>query len=385
MRHIHVELARKEPTVQLPAQEGDLPPTSTPAKGPNLGAHSGVPRPFGDEEIRMQKVYQLSIFSQRGGFSEQPEGQRPPRVGMKRALEEPVAPLAHKRLHEAEAEQEEEDDDDDDVTQGEVLCSSTSEPFYSCSLLECNKDPESPAAKTPPPLPPLSPTHAPTPSRRPAQHNHDRPVPDAWAPLSPKSPPMVDPLAPHNFWSGDASAGSPVLSPEPPPAGDAPACSIGAPPHGDGSSNGTLAEQGSSCTVTVRSPSPTFPSSSPKRLSEALEWGASLESSPPEHRAPPTNGVPSSEKTPVDPRALLNGTSSSNSSAPCPAKKKLLSSSDTGDSCSEDEGPSTSKRSRLALLAPGLGLASCRGTDAKASPFWNHLLPSARENHKVSV
>lgn len=180
MRHIHVELARKEPAVQLPQQEGDLPPTSTPAEGPDLGTRSGVPRPFGEEEIRLQKVYQLSIFSQRGGFSEVAEGgtHRTSRTGLKRSLEEPLSPLAHKRLHEAT-----EEEDDVGIGQGEVLYSSTTpEPLYSCSLLECtnnnnnNKDLDSSAGKTPPrPQPPMSPTHALIPGRRPAQHNHDRP------------------------------------------------------------------------------------------------------------------------------------------------------------------------------------------------------------------
>ncbi|XP_062398717.1 atos homolog protein B [Sardina pilchardus] len=408
MRHIHVELARKEPAVQLPAQEGDLPPTSTPAEGPDLGARSGVPRPFGEEEIRLQKVYQLSIFSQRGGYSEAGEGgQRASRAGLKRSLDEPVTPLASKRLHEATATAtaSAEDDEEVDVPPAEVLCGSApAEPFYSCALLECNsnnnsnnREPEGGTARTPP-RPPMSPSYSAIPARRPAQHNHDRPVPDAWAPLSPKSPPMVDVFRS----SGDAS---PALSPEPPPGGDAPAHSIGSPPHGEGSGNGTastaiIVEQGSSCTASARSasPSPPRPSSSPKGLSEALEWAASLESTPPPAatNGAASNGARSSDKTlavgvGVDPRAHLNGSPSpsssaaaSNGSSPahCPAKKKLLSSSDTGESCSEDEGPSTSKRSRLALLAPGLGLASCRSTDAKAAPFWNHLLPSARQHHK---
>lgn len=456
MRHIHVELARKEPTVQLPAQEGDLPPpTSTPADGHDLGVArpGGVPRPFGDQEIRMQKVYQLSIFSQRGGYLGEVPGesqQRGTRVGLKRGLEDPVTPIAQKRLHEAgqeEAreevagkEEEEQQEEDGEDMQGEVLCGSTSVDSYyvrSPGAASPTAATLTTAAKTSPPRSPpsqsLSPTHTyapPYPSRRPAQHNHDRPVPDPWAPLSPKSPPMVDPHgSPHGYRSSDPSgSSSPVLSPEPPPAGDAPACSIGSPPHSNGSSNGSsngysngsnngysngsssngngtlmasVAEQGaSSWLVSSRSPSPPYPhsppssSSSPRRFLEALEWSTGLESSPPprtaDHRgasSPTTSsthgGVPSTEKTPVDPRAFLNGTYSSNPSAPCPAKKKLLSSSDTADSCSEDEGPSTSKRSRLALLAPGLGLASCRSTDAKAAPFWNHLLPSARQHHKV--
>lgn len=116
---------------------------------------------------------------------------------------------------------------------------------------------------------------------------------------------------------------------------------------------------------------------------EASEWAVGLESSPPERNATqpfgasscPAVGLPSWEKTPSN--GSLRPVSSG---APCPAKKKLLSPSDTGESCSEDEGPSTSKRSRLALVTLGtpLGSASCRGTDSKAAPFWTHLLPDAR-------
>uniref|UniRef100_A0A3B1K712 Atos homolog protein B n=1 Tax=Astyanax mexicanus TaxID=7994 RepID=A0A3B1K712_ASTMX len=79
------------------------------------------------------------------------------------------------------------------------------------------------------------------------------------------------------------------------------------------------------------------------------------------------------DKTSDPPRAILG------------VKKKLLSSSDTGESCSEDEGPSTSKRSRMALLTPGLGLAAGRSTDSKAAPYWTHLLPAAREQGKLQT
>lgn len=109
---------------------------------------------------------------------------------------------------------------------------------------------------------------------------------------------------------------------------------------------------------------------------EATEWEAGLESSPPERSATQTASSPSSSGLPLTPSP--NGLRISALGAHCPAKKRLLSPSDTGESCSEDEGPSTSKRSRRALLAPGLGPASCRSTDAKAAPYWNHLLPSAK-------
>ncbi|XP_028853120.1 atos homolog protein B [Denticeps clupeoides] len=366
MRHIHVELARKEPSVQLPAQEGDLPPTSTPSDVPESGVHRGVPRPFGEEEIRLQKVYQLSIFSQRGGFSEPSECQRLAKVAMKRSLDDPLSPVAQKRLHESEEEKDEE-------LEGELLCIPGSEPLYSVLNL---KDPENSAAKTPP-QPPLSPTHSPVPARRPAQHNHDRPVPDAWAPLSPKSPPMVDLQLLHPHRACDAGPLLTMPSVEPPPAGDVPVCSVQE-LHSEGFSNGMAVGHGTSWTT--GSPS-LYYLSDPKDPVAAMEWVTNLESSPPERKSPhppPNYGIPSSEKSPVDPHVPVLGSASGH----CPTKKRLLSSSDTGDSCSEDEGPSTSKKSRLALLAPGLGLASCRSTDAKAAPFWNHLLPSAREQNK---
>ncbi|XP_043933272.1 protein FAM214B [Protopterus annectens] len=88
------------------------------------------------------------------------------------------------------------------------------------------------------------------------------------------------------------------------------------------------------------------------------------------------NGLASSEKTPVTNKQLI--------SIPvgCPVKRKLLPSSDLADSCSEDEGPSPAKKNRVQFsqLVP----VSCRSTDAKGAPFWNHLLPSARETAKNS-
>uniref|UniRef100_A0A667WY97 Atos homolog protein B n=1 Tax=Myripristis murdjan TaxID=586833 RepID=A0A667WY97_9TELE len=281
MRHIHVELARKEAPLELPAQEGDLPPPTAPTQGLDPGVRPGAPRPFGQEELRLQKVYQLSIFSQLGGFSTSTDPHteaqpRPVRMGVKRGLEEPQ--LTHKRPHLG-------DSSDKEVLEGGVLCGPGPAPGVGVG--------SGPGPGGPGPSP---------------------------SPASPTSPP------------GPFS-----------------------PPH-----HSELQEPG-----------------------EATEWGAGLESSPPERSATQvassSNGLASWEKTPSS-----NGHRSS-FGGHCPAKKKLLSPSDTGESCSEDEGPSTSKRSRLALLAPGLGLASCRSTDAKAAPYWNHLLPSARDRPKVSI
>lgn len=364
MRHIHVELARKEPAVELPAQDGDLPLPSTRSESPESEVRRVVPRPFGEEEIRLQKVYQLSILSQRGGFGENQETLRPIRVGMKRSLEGTSVPVAHKRLF------QQGEDDDDDESDGEVLCGSGVEPLFSNSLLE-RRDSEIPRS------PPLSPSHPPIPGRRPAQHNHDRPVPDAFAPLSPKSPPMVDPQGPHSTW-GHCEGSPPTLTPrtEASTAGNIPAA-INEGPRDEGHNSADV--KGMLC-GTESSWAP-VPFSTP---AEAVEWGTTFESSPPPSEtktsstSSSSNRLSSLEKTPVEANSLISGSSNS-----CPVKKRLLSSSDTGESCSEDEGPSTSKRSRLALLAPGLGLASCRSTDAKGAPFWNHLLPSAREHTKV--
>nr|XP_046207415.1 protein FAM214B-like [Oncorhynchus gorbuscha]XP_046207417.1 protein FAM214B-like [Oncorhynchus gorbuscha] len=474
MRHIHVELTRSSKEelapVELPSQDGDLPPPAAPSQVPDLGVMRPgvvVPKPFGHEQLRLQKVYQLSIFSQLGGFSAselprtseaqpgqvQPgQVQRTDRVGVKRGQGgvQEDSHLTHKWPHLA----------GDLERDGGVLSGSgpgvgldvgmgvgmgvgvVQGPVSSCIMVDHRDSDGGLSPRSPPPAP-LSPGH--TPARRPAQHNHDRPVPDLWAPLSPKPSPMVEPHSP-------PGSRSPFPSIESPPGGDASACSLGNPGgSGEGCSSGSSLgqHQPNCCTdgprgalgaFDTRSPpggppgslSHRFlPTTDPQEPGEGREWGAKLESSPPHPSAAAfnsTNGLSSVEKTPstsslssVEKTPSTSGPSSVEktpstsslssvektpstsslssvektpstsslrgiSSGPCPAKKKLLSSSDTGESCSEDEGPSTSKRSRLALLAPGLGLASCRGTDAKAAPFWNHLLPNARDpNHTKSL
>lgn len=438
MRHIHVELPHEKAPLDLRAQEGRLPPTTAPAQG----LVPGTPRHFGQEEMRHQKVYQVSVFSPPRGFSNSPESlpdaQRPVRLGVKRGLEEPQWPAA-KRASLG-------DSSDEDALEGEVLCGpapARGVSISSESLPEAQRpvrlgvkrgleEPQWPASKRPclgdspqkhslggevlcgstpaqgmgvaagpggpnsaypfaqaeqrdsegGPLtrsPPLSPSH--NPSRRPTQHNHDRPLPDAFAPLSSKSVTVCEP--PGHYLMSSArteshngshiySAGSPVYE----------SCS-------NGSSAGHIYE-----TPVYETPNPASPTSPPGPFSpphhtemqepgEATEWEAGLESSPPERSATQaasssSKGLPSWEKTPVSGgyRLLPGGH--------CQAKKRLLSPPDAGEPCWEDERPSTSKSSRLSLLAPGLGLDACRSTDSKAAPYWNHLLPSVREQPKVS-
>ncbi|PWA15758.1 hypothetical protein CCH79_00009029, partial [Gambusia affinis] len=396
MRHIHVELTQKKAQLELPAQEGDLPPSASPMVGLDPGVRAEGPRRFDQEELRLQKVYQLSIFSQMGGFSASTGShadaqQRPCRAGYKRVLEEPQ--LTHKRSHL-------EDTLDNEVIEGGVLCGSTPAQAngngsitgpggpvspYSCMHLE-HRDSEGGLSPTSPPLSPSQ-----TPSRRPAQHNHDRPIPDAFAPLSPKSPPMCDP---HGHICDQGHSNGSLARTETANGVRTSTHLLGSPGH-DGCSNGSSGGQLSPLLYelsTYETPNPASPTSPPGPFSpphhtemqepgEATEWDIGLESSPPERsatqQATSSNGLASWEKTPSsNGHRLFSG-------GHWPAKKRLLSPSDTADSCSEDEGPSTSKRSRLSLLSSGV--TSCRSTDAKAAPYWNHLLPSTRDHPKTAI
>ncbi|MBN3311198.1 F214B protein, partial [Amia calva] len=273
MRHIHVEIARKESPVELPAQEGDLPPPSTQTGGLDSGPGQGLLRPFGENEIKLQKVYQLSIFSQLGGFSDSGGQQTVGKQGGKRSLAEPFS--EHKR--------------------------------------------------------PRLPGHGVA----------------AW-PDSPRLPEQLD-------TDSDQELPSDALQDE-----TALVCSTG--------------QHFSHTGMEV----------SPVKAVLGEGEGDTVELSPPgaeQPQASSTNGLASSEKTPCCSKQL--GPLSTPGPSGCPAKRKLLASSDTGESCSEDEGPSTSKRSRLCL--PHGFTVSCRSTDAKAAPFWNHLLPSARDRPKSST
>lgn len=442
MRHIHVELAHKKAPLDCRAQEGHLPPTTAPAQG----LVPGAPRHFGQEEMRLQKVYQVSIFSPPRGFSPPaesfPDTQKPVRLGVKRGLEEPQWPAA-KRPSLGESSDEEVlegevlcgpapaqgvkvssepladmqrpvrlgvkrgveesqwpptkrpclgDSPEKHLLEGEVLCGSApaqgmglvmglSGPnsVYSCVQAEQRDSDGGLLTRSPP----LSPIH--NPSRRSTQHNHDRPLPDAFAPLSSKTVSAFDP--PGHYLMSSARTenhhGSHIYS-------------TGSPVY-ESCSNGSSVGQPSPYvyeTPVYETPNPASPTSPPGPFSpphhtemqepgEATEWEAGLESSPPERSATQaaassSKGLPSWEKTPITSgHRLFPG-------GHCQAKKRLLSQPDAGESCVEDEKPSTSKSSRLSLLAPGLGLDACRSTDSKAAPYWNHLLPSVREQPKVS-
>lgn len=381
MRHIHVELPHKKTPLELPAHEGDLPPPTAPQEGIDHGVRPGAPRHFGQEELRYQKVYQLSIYSQLGEFSTSTESnadnqQRPVRVGVKRTLEE--TQLTHKRPILAESPERE-------ALEGGILCGPAPAQGVGIGSAGPQMEHRDSEAGLSPRSPPLSPSH--TPARRPTQHNHDKPVPDVFAPLSPKSSPMCD--------QGHAIGGGGSVRMESSNGGRTPTYSVTSPGH-ESCTNGSSGGQPSPHLYemsTYETPNPASPTSPPGPFSpphhtelqepgEATEWEVGLESSPPERSATQaasssSKGLSSWEKTPSSNGHRLSA------GGHWPAKKRLLSPNDTEES--EDEGPSTSKKSRLSLLTPGLGSASCRSTDAKAAPYWNHLLPNTWDRTKVGT
>lgn len=64
---------------------------------------------------------------------------------------------------------------------------------------------------------------------------------------------------------------------------------------------------------------------------------------------------------------------------PCPTKRRLLPAGEALDASSEDEGPAPRRR-RGTLGHP----TAANSSDAKATPFWSHLLPGPKEPVLVS-
>ncbi|XP_009958140.1 PREDICTED: protein FAM214B [Leptosomus discolor] len=89
--------------------------------------------------------------------------------------------------------------------------------------------------------------------------------------------------------------------------------------------------------------------------------------------SPEPSNLSSLEKTPCG------------SSQLCPAKRKLLPAGEVAaDSCSEDESLSPPARKKRVLPCHPVP-TSCRSTDAKGAPFWNHLLPTAKSSADCTV
>ncbi|KAL4623200.1 protein FAM214B-like isoform X1 [Arapaima gigas] len=373
MRHIHVEISHKEASSDHPAQEGDLPSSHGMMVGVNSVARQELRGPFGEDKIKLQKVYQLSIFSQMGGFSDLPKGGRLQRHELKRSLEE--QPQNHKRPHLDEGScpgPMQEYAPRSEVLDGEMLCNSgqhfchvgthvvehtdgipvqNSSPAQVKCYSQDNQNGHVPRAQSPPFPKPEFPANFKM--VNPTQHKDSAPLAYVL-----KTTPTLAVTTPDDVLrplsTEDCSNGASLweLSRSPKPTDQ---------PLGDGNHSNAL-----------RSSSLEDVSSNMSRTADSRDGQLSLESAPLKYSSIPITPSTSTTSLPGSSSAL------SSISTYC-AKKKLLSSSDTGESCSEDEGPSTSKRSRLALQAPGLCLGAFRSTDAKGAPFWNHLLPCARE------
>nr|XP_006626740.1 PREDICTED: protein FAM214B [Lepisosteus oculatus]XP_015218334.1 PREDICTED: protein FAM214B [Lepisosteus oculatus]XP_015218343.1 PREDICTED: protein FAM214B [Lepisosteus oculatus]XP_015218352.1 PREDICTED: protein FAM214B [Lepisosteus oculatus]XP_015218358.1 PREDICTED: protein FAM214B [Lepisosteus oculatus] len=395
MRHIHVEIARKEAPVEVAAQEGDLPLPNAQRGGLDSGSGQGLLRPFGENEIKLQKVYQLSIFSQLGGFSDTGGEQKAEKQAVKRGLADPYSDPKRLLLpgHGADTwpdspgipdlpGQESELGPPLESLQDEnaVVCGSGQHFSHTATCVIEHKDCASgresgPAAgRRSLPVPLASPM-----ARRLSEHNQDRLLQSREASISPQNPYSS---AGRTARLCDASASASLPTSELDPAGE-PGDGVPAQRKSGNSvaqANGALLEEQAFSNGDRRdwTQVPVSTAVSPGR---DVGSEVSVELLPPE-QGHSTNGLASAEKTPCSSRRPGPSSSSSPGPSSCPAKRKLLAPSDTGESCSEDEGPSTSKRSRLSL--PHGVTVSCRSTDAKAAPFWNHLLPSARDRPKSS-
>ncbi|XP_034297810.1 atos homolog protein B isoform X1 [Pantherophis guttatus] len=114
--------------------------------------------------------------------------------------------------------------------------------------------------------------------------------------------------------------------------------------------------------------SPALPSPPPGQPSPEAE----APNTPPEAPSLSANGLCSAEKTPCSSSQLSGG-----GPASCPAKRKLLPSVEGRAASGLEEENLLPARKKRALHSPTVP-ASCRSTDAKGAPFWNHLLPAAK-------
>ncbi|MGH0184522.1 UNVERIFIED_CONTAM: hypothetical protein FKN15_015529 [Acipenser sinensis] len=385
MRHIHVEIAQKEPSADQPPQEGDLPRPNIQTGGLDSSPGQGLIRPFSENEIKLQKVYQLSIFSQLAGFTES-AGQRAGKHTTKRGPSESPTHSDNKRVHLAQSDEELEDEvgpSDQLVDEKPLLCGSGQHFSHAGMRVIEHKDYVSPArdptwsaGRLPFPLPALDC------SKQVSEHNEDRPArngEDCNRQRNPHSadgaiqtdPPAFKSMAePNNagkqeVTDRDRTAGTWDL------ANGEMSC-------GQTSGNTEHKDFRKCCESSDGGPSPY------QEMEDRRSRTLDLELRSPETDRPQassSNGLASSEKTPCVPKQ--SGPSPAPGGSGYAVKRKLLVSSDMAESCSEDEGPSTSKKSR-APLSHAITV-SCRSTDAKAAPFWNHLLPLTRDRPKESI
>ncbi|KAL8204126.1 UNVERIFIED_CONTAM: hypothetical protein K2H54_068260 [Gekko kuhli] len=299
-------------------------------------------------ELTCQKVYQVSVFSQPAGCSHPPEQRAPGRQPFKRACPEPQR--RGKRGAEGEwdakrgrwegGEEEEEGDDaiEDGLVVGELALGGTAQHFSHSGLRVVEHRREG------------------SPSRCAAREaGHARAKGGATQALPPPTPCST-------LHTTDCA---PALWGDRPPTDSGPA-------GGQEEKNGAQRVERSGSPHRLLDPDLHKLAHHAPRGKCPGASGHPEPGTPPAVRGSDARGPGSSEKTPCSSAWLSRG-----GAGGCPAKRKLLPSADgTPDTGSEDEGLSPVRKKR-APQCPAVP-ASCRSTDAKGAPFWNHLLPAAK-------
>ncbi|MBN3279733.1 F214B protein, partial [Polyodon spathula] len=347
MRHIHVEIAQKEPSADQPPQEGDLPQPNIQTGGLDSSPGQGLIRPFSENEIKLQKAYQLSIFSQLSGFTES-VGQRAGKHITKRGPSESPTHSDNKRVHLAQSDEELEDEmgpSDQLVDEKPLLCGSGQHFSHAGMRVIEHKDYISPAKDLA--------WSAGMGRTVTVQETGILPMVQSRQIKSMAEPNDARTAGMWELANGEMSCGQTSGNTE----------------HEDFRKR---------CESSDDVPAPYRETEDRRSRTLDLELRSPETARP---QASSSNGLASSEKTPCV--AKQSGLSPAPGGSGCAVKRKLLVSSDMAESCSEDEGPSTSKKSRTPLSHAIT--VSCRSTDAKAAPFWNHLLPLARDRPKCSA
>ncbi|XP_054843027.1 atos homolog protein B [Eublepharis macularius] len=336
MRHINAEAGLPQECSTGTSQEEEEEEEEDPRP---WRQHHGVLMGCGPPELTCQKVYQVSIFSQLAGCSHPPEQRAPGRQPIKRACPEP------QRVPEGEWDAKRghwEGDDaiEDGLVVDDLALGGAAQHFSHSGLRVVEHRREG------------------SPGRCAHREDGRTRAKGSIAPAPPPPPPHTPCSTLHTMDCAPA-----LLGDRPMDSG----------PAGRQEANGAQqAERAGSQHFLLDPDLHSLAQRSPR--GERLAAGGHTEpATPPVTPGGPEAGGPgSSEKTPCS-SAWLSGSSAGS----CPVKRKLLPSAEgTTDTGSEDEGLSPARKKR-ALQCPAVP-ASCRSTDAKGAPFWNHLLPAAK-------
>lgn len=339
MRHIHAESGLpheqstgvgQEQQQQEEDEEEEEEEEQRPQQQPPWQPH-GVQMGCSPPELGSQKVYQVSIFSPRSGGSPFPEQRGPRRQPIKRSCPEPrrTAEGGEWDAKRGRWEEEEEAAIEDGLLVDELALGGAAQHFSHSGLRVVEH-------------------------RQEASPGHRR----GWEPRPAEGRGEALP-APHRLCAAlHTKDSAPVLWGDQ-PAMDSRQEENGGPPEKQVGGHRFPQDHD------LHSPVPQSPPGQPPPE-------AHTPNTPPEARSLSTNGLCSAEKTPCSSSHISGG-----SPASCPAKRKLLPSVEGRAAAGSEEESLPPARKKRALHSPTVP-ASCRSTDAKGAPFWNHLLPAAK-------